>query len=246
MSVKLCIEDVRARTLDFSDVRPGLPPLQGFFQFGWYPRTFTNPAVLEDCFFCDMHITYHVREWPRQPGPPHPGIFEDFFPTILGRLLGSGKTLVLFVYGDRHHFDEFKVIETILWPKNLRYVLLPNPPRVGPDPRIPYGAGRLVFEWPSDCLDYIVKEWFESPAIEIEGYVSSGSELPLCSIAELYFRPDNEERVREILRKTELGFRLWPDNNGLFVLTDKMNIDALEERLQISDLNVKIQEAARE
>ena len=243
MTVELTVEDVRARILDFDFCAQNRQnPLREFFQFRQHPRNFSNPAALADCYFYDLVITYYVQNWGPHAPPPHPGIFEEFFPRILKKLIGSGNTLTLFIKSfDRDYFNEFAVIETILAPRRLKYVLLPNL-AVSIDPRVPLDAGHLIFEWPADSLDYIVQEWFMSPTVSIEGYI--GPQLPLSRIAELYFQPDREERIRELLRDIEVGFRVWTDNNGLFVLTDKLNRDALRERVNVSDLDPLLQEAA--
>src|SRR5206468_11517841 len=63
--------------------------------FRSYPRKFTNPSVLASCSFYDLYIDYRFGSLPGRPGPPHPGIFADFFPTILSRLVGPGNSLTL-------------------------------------------------------------------------------------------------------------------------------------------------------
>jgi hypothetical protein len=73
-----------------------------------------------------------------------------------------------------------------------------------------------------------------SPTVTIEGYASSSSAV--SAISRLYFEPDTEERVRELLRIIEFGFRLWRDNDGLFLATDKLDYDVLKGRLSLDDL----------
>jgi len=190
-------------------------------------------------------VTYYVRNWPQDPPPPHPGVFEEFFPAILRNLVGSRSKLTLFVKAvGRDYFDELDFIEKNLASRNLGYVLLPSK-TLPADPRILVNIGSLIFEWPIDqpeAIDYIVDEWFISPQVAIEGYISP--EPPLARIAQLYFQPDTERRIRELLSDIEFGFRLWTDNNGIFLLTDKFNIDTLKNRLQVAALNRALQEAA--
>jgi hypothetical protein len=243
MEVELKVADASAVKLDFGRYKePTLGPLDGFCLFGRHPRKFSNPHALADCFFYNLYISHFVRDWPRPTAPPHPGIFREFFSTILSRLIGSGNTLTLFVNSvDRDYFNAIEVIEDLLAPRKLEYILLPNPWfRV--DRKFRPNVGQLVFTWPSDFLDYIVQNWFDGPWIEIEGYISPISLLP--RIAELYFGPDTEERVRDFLRAIEIGFRVWPDHNGLLVLTDKLDADALAKRLRVSDLNPMLEKAA--
>ncbi len=243
MNTELKIEDVRSRVLDYERrTKFGLSPLYEFFQFSRYPRSFSTPGVLQDCFFYDLYITLYTQEWGSSKPPPHPGIFEDFFTTIMNRLVGTGNTLTLFVKDlDKEYFDEMEVIDSLLAPKNLRYVLLGNP--IAPDDRrTQIDQGHLIFEWPLESLPYVVEQWFMSPQVTIEGYISSVP--PLARIAQLYFQNDTEQRIRELLRTVELSFKIWPDNNGLFVLSDKLDADALNVRLNLSDLNSMLANAA--
>src|SRR5215468_3388448 len=69
--------------------------LEGFLAFDARQRTFSAPAVLADCAFFDLCITYYVRNWPGKKH--HPGIFEEFFPLILERLIAPGNILTLFI-----------------------------------------------------------------------------------------------------------------------------------------------------
>ncbi len=234
MATEVSIKDTRAARLDYDlHARSGAELLEGFFGFSVSRKNFIGTGALAQCFISDIHIARYVSDWPHHPPPPHPGIFEDFFPDLLRRLVGPGNTLTLFVRGvERDHFDELGVIQSILVPQGLRYVLLARP-QLKADPRLRLGVGNLVFEWPLASLDFIVTHWFQSPVIEIEGYISP--DPPLGRIADLYFQPDTEDRIRELLRSITVGFRLWPDNNGLLVLSDKLDEGALRERFRVSE-----------
>ena len=83
--------------------------------------------------------------------------------------------------------------------------------------------------------EYLVDNWFVSPQVTIEGYISSNSVLP--QIAQLFYQPDTEERLRELLRAIEIGFKVWGDFNGLFLLTEKMDLQTLKGRLQVDKFN---------
>jgi hypothetical protein len=242
MSVELNVKDIRTTVLNYDlylKQRAGL--LRDFFRFRGQPRSFSNPAALGDCFFYDLHITHYVDRWGPHPPPPHPGFFEDFFPMILGRLVGPQNKLMLHISSsDPDYFDELSVANEILSPRNLAHVLLPSPPSPGGE-TIQAEVGDLVFEWPTDSLEYIVDQWFMSPQVTVEGYI--GEKSVLEQIAKLYAQEDTEERIRRLLEKIEIGFKVWPDNNGLFVLTDKFDIGALRERLGIAELNHALQEA---
>lgn len=215
----------------------------GFFQFWNWGRVLSDRDCLADCSFFDLHITEYVRDWPGAPDfrPAHPGLFEDFFPTLLTQLVGTTRKLTLYVKSiDRTYFHEPEVIATLLAPRNLEYVLLSNPLRPG-DSRTQIDPGHLVFEWPVDSLAHVVEHWFMSPIVTVEGYVSS--ELPLGRIADLYFQRDTAERIRELLRVIDFGFRVWKDNNGLFLATDKFDHGGLEERLEVPRVNRLLAEA---
>lgn len=244
MNAELAIKDVRTTSLDYEQARKrGLSPLQEFFQFWRYPRNFLDPARLHDCYFYDVYLTHFVANWPSYPSPPHPGMFQDIFPTILGRLMGEANTLTLFVKSiDPEYFNELDVIKKLLGPRNLSYILLSNPIR-SEDRRTQVDIGHLIFEWPLASFNYIVEEWFMSPQVTIEGYISQ--EPPLAQIASLYFKPDTEQRIRELLSTIEVGFRVWPDNNGIFILTDKLDVNGLNDRLRGPDLNQLLEEASR-
>ena len=216
--------------------------LEGFFAFDARQRTFSNPAALADCAFFDLCISYYVRNWPGQKH--HPGIFEEFFPLILERLIEPENVLTLFIndWGGGH-FEPKQHVENQLKPRRLPHVCLPDcsiaPPGAQDRPQ------HLVFEWPADFLSFILEEhWlYYGPFIATEGYVSKGPVLD--KITQLYSQPDSEQRIRELLRATEFCFRVWPDGNGVLLLTDKLNLDVLKRRLRPHELNPLIREAAR-
>jgi hypothetical protein len=129
----------------------------------------------------------------------------------------------------------------VLVPRRLDYVLLP--PR--PDPRYPEAAaGNLLFEWPLDSAQHIVDQWFQGFAIEIEGYISRRS--CLGELAKLYFQPYSAGTIRKLLSGLEFGFKLWLDNNGLFILSDKLPEERLRNRLMDPNLDKTIQAAIEE
>lgn len=238
MDIGLQVEDYRARILDQApNNRWGLTSLHGFFQFSHWERSFSDPRPLQDCFFYDLYLD-------PPPMPPDgfrdAGLFEICFPTILEQLAGTSSIVTLFVTSvDLSLFEEFTMIRDVLAPRNLRYVLLPDPILPG-SRRTEIDVGHLVFEWPASEAGRIA-DWFMCPQVEIEGYVSPT--LPLGRIAELYFTTDTEARVRELLRSIEFGFRLGVDFNHLLVLTDKLDMKAMHHRLQLPRLNQALSRA---
>ena len=174
----------------------------------------------------------------------HPGIFEEFFPLILHRLIEPDSVLTLHVYGldPPGHFDASAQAETQLKPRGLAHRFLPDSTAPLDSAHAP---DRLYFEWPRDSLNYIAQEhWLHhGPWVETEGYVSRGSLLDV--ITRLHAQPDDESRIRELLRSTEFCFRTWPDGNAVRLLTDKLDLQALQERLRLDELNRLIQEASQ-
>src|SRR5713226_2810648 len=125
MGVELAVKDTREYALGYGNAEGKVRrPISEFFQFGKPKSEFANPQVLADCYFYDLFITYFMKNWPSPP-PPHPGIFEDFFPEILRRLTGS-NILTLFVKSSEY-FDELDTVGKILAPRNASYILLSNP-----------------------------------------------------------------------------------------------------------------------
>src|SRR5438876_1308719 len=173
MSVGVKTEDVRESALDFESPHgKRVTALREFFLLFRYPRKFTNPSVLASCSFYDLYIDYRFGSLPGRPGPPHPGIFADFFPTILSRLVGPGNSLTLFVKSvDSSYFDEVDVIKRLLAPRNLRYVLLASA-AVGTTRMVEPDPGLLFFEWPLEQLEYVASHWFMCPQVSIEGYIA--------------------------------------------------------------------------
>jgi hypothetical protein len=206
--------------------------MRSFFRFGRPLPAVDNRAILKDSFFLDLHIPLYVENWPEQPGPPHPGIFEDTFPTILKLVAGNDSVLTLHLEcSDPGYFDELSFVRDFLAPHRIDYVLLPT--RLEPQYRNDMGS--LLFEWPLDSLDYIVDHWFMSPQIAIEGYSSRRS--CLGRLADLYFQSYNAEAILDLLKILEFGFKVWDDNNGLFILSDKLDEDAVRARLNNEELD---------
>src|SRR2546426_3538295 len=144
--------------------------LQGFFRFDNSSRKFSNAAVLADCALFNLWITFYMRDWP---GKLHPGIFEEFFPVILERLIEPDSVLTLFINDSTgQYFDAREHVEAQLIPRGLPYVFLPNDESVQAGSQDAHNY--LVFQWPLDSLDYVLEaHWLHyGPFVETEGYVS--------------------------------------------------------------------------
>jgi hypothetical protein len=216
MKTQLQLKDVTSTVLDYQLFeKRRLSPLYEFFQFWRYPRTFSNPTELSDVTFCDLGFEFEPSGTSEQPAPAGWHLFGPLFREIITRLMARSGKLCLFVKGmDRTYFDELETIDKVLVPRNLSYVLLPPSAAFKKDAPVRLGAGHLIFEWPSELLDEVPRKWFHSPVIEIEGYI--GNDDFLGQIARLYFEPDTELRIRELLSYIDIGFRLHQDNDGLF------------------------------
>ena len=152
MHVGLVIEP-RAEALQYQPSARTDSVLEGFFGFDAATRDFSTPALLADCVFLDVSISYYVRDWPGRKH--HPGIFEEAFPLILKRLIEPGKVLTLSVHDiGPGYFEPMQHVATQLKPRGLSYALLANPSAA----QFAEPSEHLVFEWPVDSLDYIFEE----------------------------------------------------------------------------------------
>jgi hypothetical protein len=234
--LRLVIENAAESVLDRNKTL--YKATNGFFQFWRSLQVSDDRQMLGDGVFLNVHIPMYVKNWPHQTGPPHPGVFSDVFPALLNQLVGASGILTLHVKSvDPEYFDELAFIKDIAAPRGLQYVLLPT--RTAPTRGVDFG--NILFEWPLESLKYIVENWFMSPQVSIEGYVTLSSRLG--TLAELYFRPSDARTIRKLLEAVEFGFTLWPDNNGIFILSDKLDEDALRKRLASPDLDDAIKAA---
>ncbi len=141
---------------------------------------------------------------------------------------------------DPSYFDELVFIRNELKEKKSRFVLLSR--QNEQDEK--YSLQRspdLFFEWSPIDARSIVNQWFISPQMEIEGYVSSASIL--AEIALTSRVAAQPKSVRDFLNGVSLAFRLWPDFNGLLVLTTGLSGSDLSGRLSTAELEKTIQSA---
>jgi hypothetical protein len=242
MTTELQLVDITSTVLDYELFeKRRLSPLFEFFQFWRYPRSFSNQSNLSGITFCDLSFEQVPPGGAEPPNQTGWHLFGILFPKIMTRLMESSGNLCLFVKGmDRTYFDELELIDKVLVPQNLNYALLPPSAPFKKDAPVRLGVGHLIFEWPSEMLDEVPRKWFHSPGIEIEGYVGKGNFLG--QIARLYFEPDTELRIRELLGYIEIGFRVRQDNDGLFLASKKLDAKDLTNILGISQLNSMVRQ----
>ena len=233
---ELEISDVRADILDYARyVSRRAPLLYEFFEFWPTPRDFHDSSKLADCFFYNVHINAYVKDWvPGVRPPADPQVFREAFPSLMRKLVGEGSLTFCVISPDPDSFDAVKTIKEILHQQNLSYMFLRCAQKQSTHEE-PLTEGVLFFEWPIDKLEDFADSWFVSAQVTVEGYINSQSILP--QVAQLFYQPDTEERLRELLRSIEVGFKVWPDFNGIFLLTERLDLQALKDRLQITEFN---------
>ncbi|MBI3825757.1 MAG: hypothetical protein HY294_07170 [Candidatus Rokubacteria bacterium] len=212
-----------------------------FFQF-WASSNFNNPEALRGVHFYDVHLGYYVASWPT-PSMPHPGVFEDSFPWIVDALMPHFGTVTLFVKGiDSEWFDESNFLRSVLVPRRLNYILL-APRGSSSDSGSGLDLGNLVFEWPANEMDYVVREFFRGPSVVLEGYISEARSLG--RIADVYYQATTpEEKIVALLHDINVGFQVWPDGNGLFLASISLDSTRLRQRLVDPELERLIAAAA--
>jgi hypothetical protein len=200
----------------------GAKTLGGFFQFGRYDRMFSNVTALGDCHIYSLCPVQRVVGWPTPPGPPDPSTFTAEFSHIISALLGRDLNLYLHVKAvERQFFDEVAVLEKTISPLGTPYMLLAPVNRK----RLPGDAGNLIFESPLTLIDSVAVDWFRSPVVEVEGYIMK-SEM-FGRLAHYYFKPDSPETIRGVLSILRLGFRMWPDFNGMDLFSESLDEDEI-------------------
>ena len=217
----------------------GLKPWADFFGFG--PDI--HPQELEkefsDCFLYEICFDIRVKDRPNSsPSPPHPGVFAKCFPVLLRNMVKNNEVLTLLVKSlDPDYFDELKFIGASLNGDSRKFVMVSGRKRQGasfPVQELP----DLLFEWAPDDGVVIVNEWFMSPQVHIEGYVSPASVLAeAVASSHIAAKP---KRRRDFVKVLSFAFRLWPDFNGVSIITDKLSYEALHKVLDIGKLNEAI------
>jgi hypothetical protein len=217
MSDNVLIKDVTKELLAFDEfMRRRLSPFYEFFQFWCYPRVFTRPEILAGCRVYSITVAERATSVT----------FESVFPKMLTALVENDLLHLHVKSTDLDYFDESRFIPEVLVPGGNEFVLLSNQCRQR-NPQL-LDVGALIFEWPIKDANQIT-EWFMSPQVHVEAYVAQARRLG--EIAQLYFMPDTEERLKNLLRLIDFGINLWPDNDGMYLLSDKLSLSDIEGRL---------------
>lgn len=156
---------------------------------------------------------------------PH---FERLVARLMTESIGR-RHLVLSIGGvDRRHFDHMRVIDGMLAPAALPYLLF------GAEPDGMFaGSPALFFEWPVDRLDAIVDNWFRGFLVEVEGYVSAVS--PLSAIGRLYFEDDEVSRLHELLAHVDFAFRVMIDNDGITIVSKEGGVTINQRTVSVDE-----------
>jgi hypothetical protein len=211
--------------------------LEGFFQFGRFPRIFRDAQPLQDVQAWAVTFDYFVKDWPTSP-PPHPAFFEELFPLLIRNLMRD-QILTMHVKSvDSEVFSEETAIRELLIPGGHKYAMLNDISSGFPTEKT---FGNLFFETPQNLLEHVTREWFVSPQVTIQGFVAPV--FPIDGISKWYYGHDNAESMRSLMRSISCGFSVWRDFNGLVVLTDKWTESDLRSRVITDELQDAIDAA---
>jgi len=192
-------------------------------------RMMNNPTLFSDCTFADVFID-HKTSW----GAPIPSTFQAFFADVVRALLPEDHKLILNIVDlYEGYFDPGEVIKDILEPENLKYMFL--------DKEIGEKKHRtLVFECPLEHLTEITDKAFASSLIDIDGFVMKD---PWIDKFQGWVSAGNTDIMfRQLIRDVHLAFAVLGDHNGLFIVTDKLNLQELRNLLLSPALEQEIQQ----
>lgn len=224
-SARLIIADAKEKILNYNAFLWRASADRSIFHF-CQDRTLTDPVVLSNCTLADIYFSHRVS-W----GAPHPGVFKDFFPRLLSPLLHESRVLLLALTGmDPIDFDERRFIDEELLPRKLDFFWLG--PSTSRTPAVQFKS--LFFEWPGSELEAIVEIGFKGFLVQFEGYILQNREVEV--LKRLFEWPNDDRMFRELLRNVPFAFRVWSDNNGLFLATDRLSIDELPACLEVDKL----------
>jgi len=191
-------------------------------------RTLSDPELFSDCTFADLFIN-HKTQW----GAPIPSTFQLFLEDIVGTLLPPGHKLVLNV-NDLYegYFEPNELVERVLKPNNLFYLFL--------EKENGEKHPSLFFECPLELLKTVTEQAFSSSLIDIDGFVMA---KPNGELFQSWVNEGNTDVMfRELVRAVHMAFAVWGDHNGLFFVTDKLDISELRSLIESSGVEKQIRQ----
>lgn len=196
-------------------------------------RSFRDINLFDECSFIDLYIC-HKTVWEGII----PSTFQTFMPRILEVIMPKDNTIVLSVV-DTAEQDDFRYlfiddfIKTFLSPKGYDYSILKK--KIGGEC---YSV--IFFECPLMDLQILDEIAYPGTFTAVEGFVIEKGNLPLFS--KWHEMGNTDVMFRDLVKKVYMAFRMWTDKNGMFIVTDKLNIPLLEEKVQSSGILKEIED----
>jgi hypothetical protein len=171
---------------------------------------FTQSRTLSNPeLFSDCTFADLFIDHKTQWGAPVPSTFQLFFEDITQVLLPRGHKLILNV-SDLYegYFDPNELVERSLKPNNLFHLF--------------------------ELLKTVTGQAFSSSLIDIDGFVMAepNGKLFQCAVNE----GNTDVMFREMVRAVHVAFGVWGDHNGLFIVTDKLDLSELRNLVDSSGI----------
>ena len=196
-------------------------------------RKIEDVNVFDDCIFIDLHIT-HKTKW----GAAIPSTFQFFLPNILEIIMPKDNIIVLNVV-DTAERDDFRylvnddLVNSFLKPNGYEFLFLDKEISGQRYPTI-------FFECSFNDLDVLDHVAYPGTFTDIEGFLMERGKLRLFS--KWYKMGNTDVMFRDLIRNVYMAFRIWKDKNGMFIVTDKLNIESLEKKVKASGIIKEIED----
>ena len=192
-------------------------------------RKLGSPELFADCTLVNLFIN-HKTDW----GAPIPSTFQAFFVDIVRVLIPPGYKLVLNVVDlYEGYFDPNELVERVLEPNNLFYLFLEK--ETGGKKH-----STLFFECPLEFLKTVADQAFSSSLIDVDALVMIN---PSAELFDRWVKAGNTDVMfRELIREVYVALAVWGDHNGLFIVTDKLDISEMRRLYDRSGLDQKMRE----
>ena len=158
----------------------------------------------------NLNLDFYVQ-W----GAPHPGIFEDTFKDII-LILVSNRRIIFHAID---YSDNAVIINNAveyLEKNNLKYIF--------PTKK------NLLFEIKPENVTWVKDNFFQGFDVFLEGCIYDDLSLDFFNVT---FKPDpTEEELKAFIDRVYLAFNLWIDNNGLFIVSNKIDSKQLQFLLE--------------